>query len=325
MTDAIVLEQINKTFGSKRAVCDLDLIVPDGSLCGFLGPNGAGKTTTIRMIMSIIFPDNGEISVLGKDSAIESKDQIGYLPEERGLYRKMRVGAFLSYVARIKGMDGAGLQQRIQQWLDRVGLADCYKRRCEELSKGMQQKIQFLSTIIHDPDLIILDEPFSGLDPINMRLLRDLIDELQQAGKTIIFSTHVMQQAEQLCDRVILINQGYKVLDATLEEIRSQFDPRTLLVEPINGDDAAGRLQTIAGVEGIRLENGVHELSLGEGSDPAATIRAIAEALPVRRVELRRPTLEDVFVELASKDGAGEQSEHELRQALRAETEVTHV
>ncbi len=322
MPDAIVLRQINKTFGSKRAVCDLDLTVPEGTLCGFLGPNGAGKTTTIRMIMSIIFPDNGEISVLGKRSAVESKDQIGYLPEERGVYRKMKVGAFLTYVARIKGVEGAGLQQRIQQWLDRVGLADCYKRKCEELSKGMQQKVQFLSTIIHDPDLIILDEPFSGLDPVNMRLLRDLIDELQQAGKTIIFSTHVMQQAEQLCDRVIMINRGYKVLDATLEEIRSQFDPRTILVEPIDGELEASRLYALPGVQSVEVSGAVHELSFTDGTDPASAIRSITEALPVRRVELRRPTLEDVFVELATRDG--EQSEHELRQSLRAEAEVTH-
>ncbi|MCK4872260.1 MAG: ATP-binding cassette domain-containing protein [Phycisphaerales bacterium] len=324
MSDAIVLRQINKTFGSKRAVIDLDLTVPEGSLCGFLGPNGAGKTTTIRMIMSIIFPNDGKIEVLGRKSAIESKDRIGYLPEERGLYRKMRVGSFLAYVARIKGVKSPTLSHTIKEWLDRVGLADCYKRKCEELSKGMQQKIQFLSTIIHDPDLIILDEPFSGLDPINMRLLRDLISEMHQAGKTVIFSTHVMQQAELLCDRIMMIDRGYKVLDASLDEIRAQFDPRTIIVEPIDPGADLSSLTSLAGVREAVQSNGAHELTLEPDADPAETIRRIVGSLPVRRVELRRPTLEDVFIELATSGDESAKSREDLRHALRSDAEAPH-
>ncbi|MCZ6543106.1 MAG: ATP-binding cassette domain-containing protein, partial [Planctomycetota bacterium] len=191
---SITLRGVNKSFGSTHAVRQLDLDVPRGSLCGFLGPNGAGKTTTIRMIMSIIYPDSGSIEVLG-GNALKSKDRIGYLPEERGLYRKMRVGEFLQYLTKLKGVRRRDLSTYIQRWLERIDLPDVYRKKCEELSKGMQQKLQFLATILHEPDLLILDEPFSGLDPVNMRLVRDLIREQHEAGRTIIFSTHVMHQA----------------------------------------------------------------------------------------------------------------------------------
>ena len=322
MPDSIVLKKVNKSFGSKHAVRDFDLVIPEGSLCGFLGPNGAGKTTTIRMIMSIIFPNSGEIEVLGRKSAIESKDRIGYLPEERGLYRKMRVGAFLSYVAHIKGVNSPNLSRTIMEWLDRVDLADCYKKKCEELSKGMQQKIQFISTIIHDPDLVILDEPFSGLDPVNMRLLRELIDDLHEAGKTIVFSTHVMHQAEQLCNRIVMINDGYKVLDSTLEDIRTQFDPRTIVLEPLQAGADVNALRSLPEIESVTENSGEYEVSLTPGSDPGKMIPRITELIAVRRVELRRPTLEDIFVELATSSGEG--NEETLRHSLRAEGVMTH-
>jgi ABC-2 type transport system ATP-binding protein len=184
---------VRKAFGPKVAVEGMDLEVREGSLHGFIGPNGAGKSTTIRMIMSILFPDAGELSVLGRRSAVESKDRIGYLPEERGVYRKMKVGSFLQHIGRLKGLDAGGsLRRSVDDWLERVGLPDVAKKKCEELSKGMQQKVQFISCVLHEPDLIILDEPFSGLDPVNMRLIRDLIREQHEAGRTVIFSTHVM-------------------------------------------------------------------------------------------------------------------------------------
>jgi len=298
---AIVIEGVTKRFRDKTAVDRLDLVVPTGSLCGFLGPNGAGKTTTIRMVMSIFMPDEGRISVLGKKSAVESKDRIGYLPEERGVYRKMKVGEFLGYMAKLKGIDGPDLSKRIDGWLERVALPEVRKKRCEELSKGMQQKVQFLAAIMHDPDLIILDEPFSGLDPVNARLMRGLIEELHSNGKTIIFSTHVLHSAEQLCTRIFMINKGKKILDGSIEEIRGQFDPKTVVVEPVTpGDEAVVFVKGVSGVRNVSHsgQRATMEVRLEDHADPQRVMAAIVEKLPVRRVELRRATLEDVFVHL---------------------------
>lgn len=312
MPDAIKIERLRKSFGDKVAVNDLSLSVPSGSLCGFIGPNGAGKTTTIRMIMSIIFPDSGSLSVLGRPSAVESKDRIGYLPEERGVYKKMRVGAFLTYMARLKGVDGATAKRRSAEWLEKVGLGREWKKRCDELSKGMQQKVQFIAAVIHEPDLLILDEVFSGLDPVNRRLMRSLIDEQHRAGRTIVFSTHAMYEAEQLCDRVFMIHRGVKVLDDTIAGIRSRFDPRTIVAEPedIGGMDPA----VIRAVPGVRsVEVGASELTVrvDERTRPHEALAAIAAVAPMRRVELKRVSLEDVFIELVS--------EHDDASALRQE------
>ena len=314
MTDAIVLRGVRKTFGPKVAVRDLDLVVPRGSLYGFIGPNGAGKTTTIRMVMSILFPDAGEIEVLGRSSALDAKDRIGYLPEERGVYRKMRVGAFLRYIGHLKGVDR---KDAIGRWLARVELAEVENKRCEELSKGMQQKIQFIAAVIHEPDLLILDEPFSGLDPVNMRLLRELIFEQHQRGATIIFSTHVMHQAEQLCDHIVMIHDGDKMLDDSLAEIRAKHDPRLILLEPADGEsEVTVRLTALSGVEGARRVDGRYEVALADGSDPTAAMRAIVEAVPPARVELHRPTLEDVFVGIVT--GSADAATDEMRAALLA-------
>ncbi|MFQ5719310.1 MAG: ABC transporter ATP-binding protein, partial [Acidobacteriota bacterium] len=233
MVRAIDVAGVTKTFGEKVAVHDLDVAVDTGTLCGLIGPNGAGKTTTIRMIMSILFPDRGRIQVLGRASALDAKDRIGYLPEERGVYKKMKVKAFLRYIARLKGVTDRDLGGRIDTWLTRMSLGEVARKKCEELSKGMQQKLQFIACVLHEPDLIILDEPFSGLDPVNMRLLRELIEEQHHRGATIVFSTHVMFQAEQLCNRVVMIDQGTKVLDASMADIRARYDPRTVLLEPM--------------------------------------------------------------------------------------------
>ncbi|MEC9374497.1 MAG: ATP-binding cassette domain-containing protein [Planctomycetota bacterium] len=304
MSDAAIrIEGVTKTFGTKVAVNKLDLVVPTGTVCGFLGPNGAGKTTTIRMVMSIIYPDEGRISVLGKPTASESKDRIGYLPEERGVYRKMKVGEFVGFIARLKGVDSAGLSKKIDDWLERVALPDVKKKRCEELSKGMQQKVQFLAAVIHDPELIILDEPFSGLDPVNARLLRSLIDEMHRAGKTIIFSTHVLASADAICDRVFMINKGRKVLDGPIEGVRAEFDPKTIIAEPItdNGESAERILGSAPGVHSVtrvRDAAGVYEAHLEEGVDPTPAMQSIVAAMPLRRIEVRRATLEDIFVHL---------------------------
>jgi len=317
LTDAIVIDGLTKSFGPKLAVDNLSLRVPAGTVCGFIGPNGAGKTTTIRMIMSIIFPDRGDIRVLGRASAVESKDRIGYLPEERGVYRKMKVGAFLAYMARLKGVDSRGLRPKIRHWLDRVGLADAEKKRCEDLSKGMQQKIQFLAAILHEPDLLILDEVFSGLDPVNRRLMRELIDEQHRMGRTIIFSTHTMYEAEQLCDRVFMIHHGRKVLDDSMRDILARFDPRSVLVEPMHEEDldALARVEGVAGVVrgvGAGLRSRVYEARLDERVDVAQAMARIAAALPVRRIELKRVSLEDVFIDLVQRSGERAPSRAEL-------------
>ncbi len=325
---AIQIRGVTKTFGTKVAVNKLDLDVPQGSLYGFIGPNGAGKTTTIRMIMSIIFPDSGRLSVLGKASAVESKDRIGYLPEERGLYRKMKVGAFLIYMGRLKGIDNAGLDKKVRDWLERMKLGDCYKKKCEELSKGMQQKIQFISAVLHEPDLIILDEPFSGLDPVNRRLLRELIMEQHNAQRTLIFSTHAMFEAEQLCDNLFMISKGVKVLDLPLSEVWKKYDPKAILIEPLAGAVASDRASWAAlpGVREAKVENGHVELKLVEGQDPSQIMAEIAARIPLRRMEIRKPSLEDIFIELVGGSAAALQAETEgMREYATAGKEATGV
>jgi len=313
MTAAIELHGITKTFGSATtAVDNLDLVVPQGSMCGFLGPNGAGKTTTIRMIMSIIFPDTGQISVLGKNSAVESKDQIGYLPEERGVYRKMKTIEFLVYLARLKGVDAKIAKARAKDWLERIELGHVYKKKLEELSKGMQQKVQIAATLIHDPALVILDEPFSGLDPVNARMLRDLIMDIHKEGKTIIFSTHVLFQAEQICNRFFMINRGKKVLDATLEEIREQFDPRTILVQPMNGTFDP---LDFKGVLKADRHHDQFEVHIETNTDPVSVMREMMEKAELRMVELRQPTLEDIFITLVEDAHRNEFGELEVLSA----------
>jgi ABC-2 type transport system ATP-binding protein len=315
MPDAIVLEKVTRSFGSFVAVRDLDLVIPRGGLYGFIGPNGAGKTTTIRMIMSILFPDSGRIEVLGHGSALEAKDRIGYLPEERGVYKKMRVGAFLTYIARLKGQDGGNLGRRVGDWLDKVELKDVAGKRCEELSKGMQQKVQFIAAVIHEPELLILDEPFSGLDPVNMRLLRELILEQHRRGATIIFSTHVMSQAEQICDHVVMIHKGLKQLDDTVRSIRARFDPRTILFEPLDPAASLASIDALPAVSSVTRNGEVYEITVRDGVDPARAMQALAAAVPPARLELRRPTLEDVFVRIVTEEEGEAKS---LREALRA-------
>jgi ABC-2 type transport system ATP-binding protein len=301
MNDAITLKRVNKTFGATKAVSDLDLVVPRGALYGFIGPNGAGKTTTIRMIMSILFPDSGELSVLGHKSALEAKDRIGYLPEERGVYRKMRVGPFLTFMARLKGVPEAEIQARVRRSLQRVGLEDTERKHCEELSKGMQQKIQFIAAIIHHPDLLILDEPFSGLDPVSARSLREMVLEEHVRGATILFSTHVMPHAEELCDHVIMIHKGRKVLDEPVSAIQRRYDPRVIEFDPLEPGADLSPLAAVPGVESVvRTDDGGCKVMLREGASPAAAIPRLATAVSPARIEIARPTLEEVFVKLVA-------------------------
>jgi ABC-2 type transport system ATP-binding protein len=301
MNDAITLKRVNKTFGATKAVTDLDLVVPRGALYGFIGPNGAGKTTTIRMIMSILFPDSGDLSVLGHKSALEAKDRIGYLPEERGVYRKMRVGPFLTFMARLKGVPEAEIQVRVRRSLQRVGLEDTERKHCEELSKGMQQKIQFIAAIIHHPDLLILDEPFSGLDPVSARSLREMVLEEHARGATILFSTHVMPHAEELCDHVIMIHKGRKVLDEPVSAIQRRYDPRVIEFDPLEPGADLSPLAAVPDVESvIHTDDGGCRVVLREGASPAAAIPRLATAVSPARIEIARPTLEEVFVKLVA-------------------------
>jgi ABC-2 type transport system ATP-binding protein len=318
MANAIVLKNLTKTFGETVAVRDITLAVPDGALYGLIGPNGAGKTTMIRMILSILFPDHGELTVLGRPSAMEAKDRIGYLPEERGLYKKMRVGEFLVYMARLKGLDGQGVHRQVREWLQRVELGDTERKRCEELSKGMQQKVQFVAAVIHRPDLLILDEPFSGLDPVNQRLMRDLVLEEHRRGATILFSTHIMTHAEQLCDHVVMIHRGEKVLDKTMAGIRETFDPHRILFEPLDPDSDITKLRALPGVRSVTPDGPVWDVALDGLANPASVIPLLVTAVTPSRVEIRRPTLEDVFVSIVTGNASTAlDDDARLRAALR--------
>lgn len=311
---------VTKTFGDQMAVDNLDLAIPAGGLYGFIGPNGAGKTTTIRILMSILFPDSGQLEVLGHASALEAKDKIGYLPEERGVYKNMRVGAYLKFIARLKGVAEELIDSRIQTLLDRVELPQVIGKNCEELSKGMQQKVQFAAAIINEPELLILDEPFSGLDPVNMRLLRQQIVTEHERGATILFSTHVMPQAEEICDHVIMIHRGKKVIDDPIETIRGHYDTGTLLIEPLARDADISGLAAIGGVESVREHDGQIKLQLANGTDPAKIMQGVVTTLKVARMELSRPRLEDIFVRLVAGDADGDANA--LMSELNAPTEA---
>ena len=315
MTFAVEIRGVSKSFGETNAVIDLDLDVPTGSLCGFLGPNGAGKSTTIRMLMSIIHADKGSVQVLGTN-ALKAKDKIGYLPEERGVYRKMKVGAFVEYIGRLKGVRGGVLRKRIDEWLERVELPNIRNRRCEELSKGMQQKVQFLAAIIHEPELIILDEPFSGLDPVNARVIGKIIDELHQQGRTILFSTHVLPQAERICDRIIMIDQGIKVLDGTVASIQTQFDPRVIRIEPV---DVHCDLTKIPGATLMaNTEKDGHLLMrLDDNADATVVLSQIVQTTPVRSIEIVKPSLDEIFIEQVARSRGTEA-------ALQVREEMSH-
>jgi ABC-2 type transport system ATP-binding protein len=310
VSEAIVLRGVTKAFGAKVAVRELDLSVPRGSLAGFIGPNGAGKTTTLRLILSILMPDRGQVSVLGRRSALEAKDRIGYLPEERGVYRKMKVGAFLAYMGRLKGLRSAPARERAGLWLEKVGLTAVQNKRCEELSKGMQQKVQFAAAVLHEPELVVLDEPFSGLDPVSLRLLRNLVLELRQTGTTILLSTHVMQQAEQLCERVVMIHEGHKVLDSDVAKIGG-FDPYAIRLEPLDPRADCERLRALPGILAVEKASATWDVLLRSDANPQQAFLSIAAAVTPARIELRKKTLEDVFIDIvaggvrAALDGAG--------------------
>jgi ABC-2 type transport system ATP-binding protein len=300
MDYALRLEGVTKRFGDKVAVDRLDLAIPHGCIYGFLGQNGAGKTTTIRMIMDIFTPDEGRLEVLGRPDAASVKDRLGYLPEEKGLYKKMKAAEIVAYFGRLKGMPAAQAKAKARELLVRYGLGESMDKRCDQLSKGMGQKVQVLASLIHEPELVILDEPFSGLDPINQQTLRDLILSLRREGRTVIFSTHVMEHAELLCDSIVLIHHGRKLVDGSLAKVRSSGD-RAIHLD-YEGD--ASFIAALPGIARVDDKGQSAEIFLQPGGDPQALLAALVGRLSIRRFDLREPSLHDVFVRTVR--GAGD-------------------
>jgi len=319
---ALELRGVAKKFGKTSAVDQIDLVVPSGGMYGIIGPSGAGKTTAIRMIMSILFPDSGTLSVLGCASASEAKDRIGYLPEERGVYPKMRVLAFLTFLAQLKGVPAQSAAARASKLLARLGLADVGQKKCEDLSKGMLQRVQFVGAIINLPDLIILDEPFGGLDPVSVRLMKEIIAEENGRGATILFSTHVMAHAEEMCRHIVMIHKGRKVLDEPMDGLRRQYDTRTLYVEPLDPKTPLATLQSLPMVESAKEANGGYRLRLAADSDPASAMRQIVNAVPSARIEFDRIRLEDIFIRIVTGGAEVDESESALRANLQGLTGV---
>jgi ABC-2 type transport system ATP-binding protein len=295
---AIELAGVTKTFGRHVAVDGLDLLVPRGAVYGFIGPNGSGKTTTLRMILRIFYPDSGKVVVLGHESARAANDRIGYLPEERGLYRRMRVRDVLRFYAELKGLRHC--RPEIDRWLERFELAKWGDKKVEALSKGMAQKVQFISAVVSRPELVILDEPFSGLDPVNQEVIKDAILSLKQQGTTILFSTHDMDVAERMCDTICMIFRGKKVLDGTLESIQRQYGEDTLRVRTSLGN---GQFDGLPGVTRVNDFGRSQELRLAQGADPQAVLRELVARGPLEHFEVSRPSLHDIFVRIAGPAG----------------------
>ena len=295
--NAVELENVTKTFGQHTAVDDLSLKVPRGSVYGFIGPNGSGKTTTLRMIMTIFYADRGVIRVFGDERHEACTDRIGYLPEERGLYKKMKVRELLVFYAGLKSSEN--VRPEVDRWLEQLDLTDWADKKVETLSKGMSQKVQFIAAVASKPEMVILDEPFSGLDPVNTDVLKRAVLELRDAGTTVIFSTHDMNTAETMCDFIFMIFQGRKVLDGTLSDIQNQYGSDVIRLRT-DGDGAS--LQDLPGVERIRDHGQQQELRLASGGDSQAVLAAIMSRTRVRCFELARPSLHDIFVRIAGPE-----------------------
>ena len=290
---AVVLSNVSKSFRTKRAVADLSLSVPQASIYGFLGPNGAGKTTTMRMILGIFAPDEGSINVLGATDPTQIRNRLGYLPEERGLYPKMKVVDQVAYFGTLKGMSRAAARDRAARLLVDYGLGDNLEQTCQSLSKGMAQKAQILATLLHEPDLVILDEPFSGLDPVNRDLMRDVILRLREDGRSVIFSTHIMEQAEQICDHVVLIDGGRKLVDGPINDVRGQGGGAVHL--QYEGELTC--LQQMAGILHVNDAGRQAEIILAEDVDPQSILRQLVESgVRLHTFDLRPPSLHEIFV-----------------------------
>jgi ABC-2 type transport system ATP-binding protein len=313
MTLAIEVRDVTKRYDEHIAVNGLSLEVPAGTVYGLLGPNGAGKTTTIRMLLDIIAPDTGSITILGRSNRESGAiDRVGYLPEERGLYKKMEVRRVLLFLAELKGVPPRIANPRIEEWLERLGLKtadkDWGKSKVDELSRGMQQKVQFIATLLHDPDLVILDEPFSGLDPVNAQAMKDTVVELKKRGKTVIFSTHLMDNAERLCDAVCIISGGRKVLDGGVAEVKARHGVRNIALS-LDGpaDGVSGILADRSLVARADDQNRYFEVELAPGADAQVLLRRLVDSgAPIRRFELMSPSLHQIFLETVGAHGVEE-------------------
>ena len=296
----VSIDHITKSFGEFTAVSELTLAVYPGRVYGLLGPNGAGKTTTIRMIVNITAPDSGRIKVFGQQITSELQDRIGYLPEERGLYKKMKVGDQIKYFAALKNVGAKEADQRVDRWLARLKLAEWKNKKSSELSKGMQQKVQFVNAVIHEPQLLILDEPFSGLDPVNVEVLKEVILELKAAGKTIIFSTHQMEVAEKICDDICLIDRSRKVLEGSIREVKRAFSRNAVALRLVGGESVLADRTLLRKVK--RDSDGI-EVLLAEGATSQSLLKElIAAGATIERFEMIEPSLHDIFIEKVTEN-----------------------
>ena len=298
---AIQLSGVTKAFAGHVAVSDLSLAIPRGSVFGLLGPNGAGKTTTLRMVMDILGADAGTIEILGRRADQSTRDRVGYMPEERGLYPRMVVEEQLAFFAALKGVPRPEALRRVGPWLERVGLADWRKRKLNELSKGMQQKVQFVATVLPDPEILILDEPLSGLDPVAAGAMRETLLDLSRQGKTLVLSSHQMETVERLCDSIALIDRGRLLLDGPVREVKARYGKNTVVLA-FDGDGAF--LAGLPGVQRVTDFGRYVEIRLGPGSDPQGILREAAARLRLSRFEIVEPSLHDIFVEAVTSHGA---------------------
>ncbi|HET8645940.1 MAG TPA: ATP-binding cassette domain-containing protein [Vicinamibacteria bacterium] len=304
LTDpAIRITEVTKTFGTHVAVHALDLEVPRGSVFGLLGPNGAGKTTTLRMVMNVLGPDSGHIEIMGRPSDQGGRDLIGYMPEERGLYQRMVLEDQLLYLAELKGTPRAVAQARLGPWLERMGLAEWRRRKLNELSKGMQQKAQFIATALHEPEVLILDEPMSGLDPVAADTMREVLLDLRRQGRTLVLSSHQMETVERLCDAIALINRGQKLLDGPVSEVKRRYGKNTVVLA-YEGNGSF--LTEVPGVEHVSDFGRYVEVRLAEGADAQVLLREAAARLRLSRFEIVEPSLRDIFVAQVTAHGQEE-------------------
>ena len=304
---AVLVDRVTKRFAGHTAVHELSLEVPRGGIFGLLGPNGAGKTTTIRMMLHIITPDEGTITLLGGGgTGREMAHRVGYLPEERGLYKKMRVLDHLIFLAEIRSLSRAEARKRSLMWLDRLGLHDWTNHRVEDLSKGMQQKVQFIGALLHEPELVILDEPFSGLDPVNSQVMKDVVVEIARSGRTVLFSTHIMEQAEKMCDRVAIIARGQKILDGSLAEIKAGAGRRHIALAYHHDAALAARVLEDRKLVAKADDYGASaEVELAAGADPDELLRSlVSSGVGLSRFEIVEPSLQSIFIDRVGRDAA---------------------